>query len=67
MQVNLWVLVGYGKYSQYYYDIFETILDGPITEKKQQHFDFIKLDSVEDLAFTLQKFTIDKIKNMFIL
>ena len=54
--------VGYGQYSQYYYNIFETILDGPITEKKQKHFRYIKLDSVEDLAFTLQKFTIDKIK-----
>jgi carbamoyltransferase len=55
-------LVGYGKYSQYYYDIFETILDGPITEKKQPHFGFIKLDNVQNLAYTLQKFTIDKIK-----
>ncbi len=54
--------VGYGKYNQYYYDIFETILDGPITEKKQKHFKHIKLDSIDDLAFTLQKFTIDKIK-----
>ncbi len=68
--------VGYGEYSQYYYDIFETIFDGPITEKKQKHFKHIRIDqmhyrwpkdtqifrSVEDLAFTLQKFTIDKIK-----
>ena len=54
--------VAYGKYSQYYYDVFETILDGPITEKKQKRFEHIKLDSIEDLAFTLQKFTIDKIK-----
>ena len=54
--------VGYGQYSQYYYDVFETILDGPITEKKQKHFEHIRLDSIDDLAFTLQKFTIDKIK-----
>jgi carbamoyltransferase len=54
--------VGYGKYSQYYYDTFETILDGPITEKKQKRFQHIRLDSIDDLAFTLQKFTIDKIK-----
>jgi len=54
--------VGYGQYSQYYYDVFETILDGPITEKKQKRFQHIKLDSIENLAFTLQKFTIDKIK-----
>ena len=33
--------VGYGKYSQYYYDTFETILDGPITEKKQKQFQHI--------------------------
>ncbi len=54
--------VGYGKYSEYYYQIFETIFDGPITEKKQKHFEHIKLDNIDDLAFTLQKFTIDKIK-----
>ena len=54
--------VGYGEYRQYYYDVFETILDGPITEKKQKHFKHIDLSSVEDLAFTLQKFTMDKIK-----
>ena len=39
-----------------------TILDGPITEKKQKRFQHIRLDSIDDLAFTLQKFTIDKIK-----
>ena len=54
--------VGYGKYSEYYYNIFETILDGSITEKKQKHFQHIKLDNIDDLAHTLQKFTIDKIK-----
>jgi len=54
--------VGYGKYSEYYYQTFETILDGPITEKKQKRFEHIKLDNIDDLAFTLQKFTIDKIK-----
>ena len=57
-------LVGYGKYNQYYYDIFETIFDGPITEKKQPLHDLINIEryGVEDLAHTLQKFTIDKIK-----
>ena len=40
----------------------KTIFDGPITEKKQRHFEYIKLDNIDDLAFTLQKFTIDKIK-----
>ncbi len=54
--------VGYGKYSQYYYDVFETIFAGPITEKKQTKFQMINLDNINDLAYTLQKFTIDKIK-----
>jgi len=56
--------VGYGKYSPYYYNVFEIIFDGPITEKKQKHFSRIDLEQhgVNDLAFTLQKFTIDKIK-----
>ena len=30
--------LGTGKYNQYYYDVFETILSGKITEKKQKHF-----------------------------
>ena len=57
-------LVGYGKFSQYYYDIFETILAGEITEKKQPMHGLIKVEEYgkPDLAFTLQKFTIDKIK-----
>ena len=54
--------VGYGKYSEFYYNVFETIFDGPITEKKQKNFAHINLDNINDLAFTLQKFTIDKIK-----
>jgi carbamoyltransferase len=57
-------LVGYGSFSQYYYDVFETILSGDIREKK---YDVHKLINVskygrESLAYTLQKFTIDKIK-----
>ena len=57
-------LVGYGKFSQYYYDVFETILAGEITEKKQPMHGLIKVEEYgkPDLAFTLQKFTIDKIK-----
>ena len=54
--------VGYGKHSQYYYDVFETIFAGPITEKKQKKFEMISLDNINDLAYTLQEFTIDKIK-----
>ena len=57
-------LVGYGKFSQYYYDVFETILDGIIKEKKYKTHELINVEKYgrEDLAFTLQKFTIDKIK-----
>ncbi len=56
--------VGYGKYSSYYYNVFEIIFEGPITEKKQKHFSQIDLGyhGIDDLAYTLQKFTIDKIK-----
>ena len=55
--------VEHNKYSEYYYNIFETILNNPITEKKQKHFQHIKLDNIDDLGtHTLQKFTIDKIK-----
>ena len=48
--------VGYGKYSDYYYNVFETILAGEITEKKQEHFKEIRLDTcIDDLAYTLQR------------
>ena len=36
--------VGYGKFSRYYYNMFEIILDGPITERKQDHFKMIDID-----------------------
>jgi len=57
-------LVGYGKFSQYYYDVFETILAGEITEKKNLPGDVIRISEYgkQDLAFTLQKITLDKIK-----
>ena len=56
--------VGYGKFSRYYYTCFEVILDGPITERKQEHFKQIDIGThgIDDLAYTLQKFTLDKIK-----
>ena len=54
--------VGYGQHSDYYYNLFEIILDGPITEKKQKKFKHIRLDNINDLAYTLQEFTINKIK-----
>ena len=56
--------VGYGQHSDYYYNLFEIILDGPITEKKQEKFKHIRLDNIDDLAYTLQEFTIDKIKEV---
>ena len=57
-------LAAYGKYNDYFYNIFETIFDGKITEKKQKHFKHIDLEKhgIEDLAYTLQQFTMDKIK-----
>ena len=57
-------LVGYGKFSQYYYDVFETILDGVIREKKYKTHELINVEEYgkSDLAFTLQQFTNDKIK-----
>jgi carbamoyltransferase len=57
-------LVAYGKFSDYYYEIFQMICEEEITEKKQEKFSHIDLDKhgIEDLAFTLQQFTIDKIK-----
>ena len=58
-------LVGYGKFSQYYYDVFETIISGNIQEKKSiAGHELINIEKYgrNDLAFTLQKFTNDKIK-----
>ena len=57
-------LVGYGKFNQYYYEVFETIISGEIKEKNYDVHNLINVDRYgrEDLAFTLQKFTIDKIK-----
>jgi len=57
-------LVGYGKFSQYYYDVFETIICGDIKEKKYKIHELINIEKYgrQDLAFTLQKFTNDKIK-----
>ncbi len=57
-------LVGYGNYNKYYYDVFETILSGDIKEKNYDVHNLINVDKYgkEALAFTLQKFTLDKIK-----
>lgn len=58
-------LSAYGKRNDYFYEIFETILAGPITEKKQEKFEeYIDLKRYrkEDLAHTLEIFTLDKVK-----
>jgi carbamoyltransferase len=57
-------LVGYGSYNQYYYDVFETIIDGDIKEKSYEIHNLINIKKYgpEALAFTLQKFTNDKIE-----
>ena len=57
-------LVGYGRFSSYYYNVFETILDDVIKEKNYKTHELINVEEygVPDLAFTLQKFTNDKIK-----
>jgi carbamoyltransferase len=54
----------YGRKNDYFYEIFETICAGPITEKKQEKFKHIDLKRYrkEDLAFNLQRFTMDKIR-----
>ena len=56
--------VGYGKHSDYYYTVFDVILGGEITEKKQEHFKEIDVakHGIDDLAYTLQEFTLDKIR-----
>ena len=57
-------LSAYGQRNDYFYSLFELILAGEITEKKQEKFDHIDLKKYrkKDLAYTLQEFTIDKIK-----
>ena len=57
-------LVGYGSFNQYYYDVFETIVSGDIREKKYDVHKLINIEKYgkEALAYTLQQFTIDKIK-----
>jgi len=57
-------LVGYGNYNQYDYDVFETIVSGEIKENNYDIHNMINIDKFgkEALAFTLQKFTLDKIK-----
>ena len=56
-------LVGYGKYEEYYYNVFELIIEDRRKEKSGHMHNEINLDyGIENLAFTLQKFTLDKIR-----
>jgi len=57
-------LVGYGSFSSYYYEVFETIISGDIREKNYDIHKLINIDrfGLEPLAYTLQQFTLDKIK-----
>ena len=57
-------LVGYGHFNQYYYDVFDVMVSGEIREKNYDIHKMIKIGEYgkESLAYTLQKFTIDKIK-----
>ena len=52
-------LVAYGKYSQYYYDVFQTILDEPITEKKQPKFKFIQMSVLAPHSSTYEHLLAD--------
>lgn len=56
--------VGYGKHSDYYYDVLNTILEGPILERKYPEFEQIRIGQygIDDLAYTLQEITMEKIK-----
>jgi len=58
-------LVGYGKFNQYYYDLFQTMIENDVTFQFPfyiQKLVNLNLKEIQDLAFSLQKFTIDKIK-----
>ena len=56
-------LAAYGSYNQYYYDVFETMVSGDITEKNLKVHNLINLEyGKENLSYTLQKFTMYKIK-----
>ena len=57
-------LVGYGKYNEYYYNAFELIVDEKRREKSNHIHSKINIEKYgkKDLAFTLQKFTLDKIQ-----
>tara|TARA_Y100001972_G_scaffold127122_1_gene182962 strand:- start:1416 stop:2657 length:1242 start_codon:yes stop_codon:yes gene_type:complete len=57
-------LVGYGGYSSYFYEVFETCIAGEIKEKNYKEHELINIEKYgkQHLAYTLQKFTLDKIK-----
>ena len=59
-------LVGYGKYSDYYKEVLDLIFEDPNLEKSNKLHTLVNVEKYgkEDLAFTLQKFTLDKIKEI---
>ncbi len=56
--------VGYGKHSDYYYNVLTQILEGPILERKYPEWKQIKIaeHGIDDLAYTLQEITMERIK-----
>ena len=56
--------VGYGKHSDYYYNVLSTILEGPILERKYPEWKQIEITKhgINDLAYTLQEITMERIK-----
>jgi len=56
--------VGYGKHSDYYHNVLTTILEGPILERKYPEWKQIEIDKhgIDDLAYTLQEITMERIK-----
>ena len=50
-------------HSDYYYNVLNTILEGPILERKYPEWKQIEIDKhgINDLAYTLQEITMEKI------
>lgn len=57
-------LAGYGKYSDYYYNALAIMFDSKLIDQPKEFYKVIdlKIHGIEDLAFTLQQFTLDMIK-----
>ena len=49
-------LSAYGQRNDYFYEIFETILAGPITEKKQEKFEeYIDLNRYKNIEYCINE------------